>query len=87
MTQEDYNNKIKELAKEQASTSSIKALPTGKVLYHTFENLFFLQHEVKQLFITRPTFAKYTEADEIYRRKLKIKLPNTESWKKLTDLL
>lgn len=28
MTQQDYNNKIKELAKEQANTSLIKALPT-----------------------------------------------------------
>ncbi len=33
MTQQDYDNKIRELSKEQASTSSIKALPTGKVLY------------------------------------------------------
>jgi len=40
MTQQDYNNKIRELAKEQASTSSIKALPTSKFLYQTFENMF-----------------------------------------------
>lgn len=40
MTQQDYNNKIRELAKEQASTSSVKAFPTGKVLYQTFENFF-----------------------------------------------
>ena len=54
MTQQDYDNEIRELAKEQANTSSIKALPIGKVLYQTFENLFFLQHEVKHLLITRP---------------------------------
>jgi len=71
MTQQDYDNKIRELAKKQACTSSIKALLAGKVLYQTFESIFFLQHEVKHLFITRPTFAKYTEAYEIYRRMLK----------------
>ena len=41
MTQLDYDNRLKQLAKEQASASAIKALPTGKVLYNTFENLFF----------------------------------------------
>jgi len=55
-TQEDYNKKIREVAKDQVNTSSIKALPTGKVLYQTFENLFYLQHEVKYLFINKPTF-------------------------------
>lgn len=47
MTQEDYNKKIKEVAKDQVNTSSIKTFPTGKLLYWTFENLFYLQHEVK----------------------------------------
>jgi len=47
MTQLDYGDGLKKLAKEQASSSSIKALPTGKMLYDTFENLFFLEHEVK----------------------------------------
>lgn len=57
MTQMDYGNRLRQLAKEQASTSSIKALPTGKVLYNTFENLFFLEHEIKHLFLTKPNFA------------------------------
>lgn len=41
MKQLDYDNRLNQLAKEQASTSAIKALPIGKVLYNTFENLFF----------------------------------------------
>lgn len=32
MTQLDYDNRLRYLAKEQSSTSSIKAMPTGKVL-------------------------------------------------------
>jgi len=67
MTQQDYDKRLRQLAKEQASTSTIKALPTGKVLYNMFDNFFFLQHEVKHLFITKPNFTKYTEVDEIYR--------------------
>ncbi len=68
MTQIDYNKKIREVSREQVITSSMKDMPTGKVLYQTFENLFYLQHDVKHLFINKSTFAKYTEADEIYRK-------------------
>ena len=61
MPQEDYNRKIREVERDQANNSSMKGMSTGKVLYQTFENLFYLQHEVKHLFVNKPTFAKYTE--------------------------
>ena len=87
MTQLDYGDRLRKLAKEQASSPSIKALPTGKVLYDTFENLFFLEHEVKHLFLTKPNFAKYIEADEIYKRMVNVKLPDVEWREKMIDLL
>jgi len=62
-------------------------MPTGKVLYDTLENLFFLEHEVKHLFFIKPNFVKYTKTYEIHRRILKVKLPEDEWWKKMTDLL
>ena len=65
----------------------MKGIPTSKVLYKTFENLFYLQHEVKHLIVNNPTFTKYTEADEIYKKMLNIKLPDVETWEKLNDLL
>lgn len=86
MPHEDYNRKIREVARDQANNSSMKGMPTGKVLYHTFENLFYLQHEVKHLFVNKPTFAKSTEADEVYKILAKIKLPDTKTWEKLNDL-
>ena len=87
MTQKYYNKKIREIAKDRVNTSSMKAFPTWKVLYQRFENLFYHQNEVKHLFINKPTFSKYTEADEIYRRMLKIQLSNAKALEKLTDLL
>jgi len=42
MAHEEYDMKMREVAKEQASNSSMKGIPTGKVLYQTFENLFYL---------------------------------------------
>lgn len=58
MKHEDYDKKIREVAKEQCKNSSMKRIPIGKVLYQNFENIFYLQHEVKRLFINKPTFAK-----------------------------
>jgi len=49
--QEDYNRKIREVERDQANNSFTKGMPTGKVLSQTFENLFYLQCEVKHLFV------------------------------------
>jgi len=87
MPQEDYNRKIREVARDQVNNSSMKGIPTGKVLYQTFENVFYLQHEVKHLFVNKPTFAKYIEADEIFKKMINIQLPDTETWEKLNYLL
>ena len=74
MPQEDYDKRIREVAKEQANSSSMKGMPIGKVLYQAFDNLFYLQHEVKHLFVNKPTFVKYTRTDEVYRVMINIKL-------------
>lgn len=76
MTQLDYVDRLRKLAKEQASSLAMKALPTDEVLYDTLEKLFFLKHEVKHLFLTKPNFEKYIEKDEIYIRIVNVKLPN-----------
>lgn len=60
MRHEDYNKKIREVAKDHVNTSSMKGIPTDKVLYQTFKNFFYLQCEVKHIFVNKPTFSKYT---------------------------
>ena len=42
MKQEDYDNKMREAAKDEANLPSSQGIPTGKVLYKSFENLFYL---------------------------------------------
>jgi len=42
MTQEDYNKRTREVARDQVNTSSMKGIPTGKLLYQTSKNLFYL---------------------------------------------
>ena len=60
MTHDDYIEKLHKQARNQANSSTVKALPTGKVLYDGLENLFYIKHEVKHLFTTKPNFAKHT---------------------------
>ena len=64
----------------------MKGIPTAKVL-QTLENFFYLQHEVNHLFVNKPMFAKYSEADEIYCKMMKIKILDEETWEKWCDLL
>jgi hypothetical protein len=42
-----------------------------------------IQHEIKNIFITKPTFPKYTEMDEIYRTLLKVSIPDKKRWEYL----
>ena len=87
MKQDDYDKKMREVAKDQANLPTSQGIPIGKVLYKNFENFFYLQHEVKHIFINNPIFSKYTEANEIFRRMVKIKLQEAEFREKMIDLL
>jgi len=87
MNHGDYVEKLHKQAKSQASSSTLKALPTGKVLYDGLENLFYIEHEVKHLFTVQPNFEKYTEADEVYKKLIRMKIPNEEWWTSMTNIL
>ena len=49
MPQEDYNKNIIEYAKEQVNKTQGQGIPNGKVLLRSFEDLFYLQHEIRHL--------------------------------------
>jgi len=87
MKHEDYIDILHQQAKNQASSSTVKALSTGKVLYDGLENLFYFEHEVKHLFTIQPNFAKHTKSNEIYRKLTRMKIPNEESWSDMLVIL
>lgn len=72
---EKLNNYAGNEAGSSISTTWIKALPTGRVLYDSLENLFYVEHELKQLFPIQPKFFRYTEIDETLRKPQKTKIP------------
>ena len=87
LIQKDYDNKIRTHAKEQAKKTLPQGSPSGKVVLEYFENLFFLKYEIKHMFVVKPNFYKYTEADESYRKLRTMKIPSPQQWKEFIDLL
>ena len=84
MLREDYMKKLKETVRA-ASMSSIKGSMTGRAFYEAIKNISFIQHEIKHIFTVKPIFAKYIEANEIYRRLIKFSIPDQEQWEKLCE--
>ena len=91
MSLENYVEKLNKYADNQASSSTsssrTKALPTGKILHDNLENLFYLEHEVKQLFPIQPTFFRYTETDETLRKLQRTRIPEAQWWEEMLELL
>lgn len=87
ITQEDYIQKMKEVAKSSTKFNRIRGSMTAKAFLETMSNDFHMQNEVKHIFTVKPTFAKYTEVDEIYRRVTKLTVPDEKRWEDLLHLL
>lgn len=83
----DYVEKLDQYASNQASSSTSaltsKALPTGRVLYDSLENLFYVEHEIKHLFPIQPTFFRYTETDETLRKLQRTRMPEPQWWEEM----
>ena len=50
MKQDDYDKKMREVAKDQVNLPTSHGIPIGKVIYKDLENLFYLQHEVTHIY-------------------------------------
>jgi hypothetical protein len=65
ITLSDYNQKLKTMAKENSKYAGIQESITRKSFLETLQFDLSIQHEIKHIFITKPTFSKYTKMDEI----------------------
>lgn len=91
MSHKDYVEKWNKYVGNQAgpstSASIEKGFPTGRFLYDNLENLFYVEHEIKHLFLIQPTFFSYTEADETLRKLQKTRIPEAQWWEEMLDIL
>jgi hypothetical protein len=87
ITLSDYKQNILTVAKDGSKFTGIKGSITGKAFLETLRLDLSIQQEIKYIFITKPTFTKYTETDEVYRRLLKVNIPSQQRWDDLCDLI
>jgi DNA repair exonuclease SbcCD ATPase subunit len=87
MTLPDYKKRLSEVSKDSSKFVGIQGSITGKACLDALQLDISIQHEIRYIFLTKPTFAKYTEMDEVYRRLLKVIVPSHLRWEELCDLL
>jgi hypothetical protein len=87
MTLPDYKKRLTEVSKDNSKFAGIQGSITGKAFMDALQLDISIQHEIKHIFIIKPTFAKYTDMDEVYRRLLKVTVPGHIRWEELCDLL
>jgi hypothetical protein len=87
MTLPDYKKRLSEVSKDSSKFAGIQGSITGKAFLDALQLDISIQHEIRYIFLTKPTFSKYTEMDEVYRRLLKVTVPSHIRWEELCDLL
>jgi hypothetical protein len=87
MTLADYKKKLATVAKDKSNFSGIQGSITGKEFLYALQLDIIIKHEVQYIFIINPTFSKYTEMDEVYRRFLKVNIPSHLRWEELCNLI
>jgi hypothetical protein len=87
MTLPDYKKRLAEVSKDNSKFAGIQGSITGKAFMDALQLDISIQHEIKHIFVIKPTFAKYTDMDEVYRRLLKVTVPGHIRWEELCDLL
>jgi hypothetical protein len=87
ITLSDYKQKIITVAKDGSKFVGIQGNITDKAFLETLQLDLSIQHEIKYIFITKPTFTKYTEMDEVCQRLLKVTIPSQKRWDDLYALI
>jgi hypothetical protein len=87
MTLPYYKKRLADVAKDNSKFAGIQGSITGKAFLDALQWDISIQHEIRYIFLTNPTFTKYTEMDEVYRRLLKVNMPSHLIWEELCDLI
>jgi hypothetical protein len=83
----DYKKRLTEISNDSSKFAGIHGSITGRAFMEALQLDIEIQHEIKHIFVIKPTFAKYTDMDEVFRRLLKVTVPTHVRWEELCDLL
>jgi len=83
----DYKKRLSNVSKDSSKFSGIQGSITGKAFMDALQLDISIQHEIRYIFLTKPTFTNYTDMDEVSRRLLKVTVSSHLRRKELCDLL
>lgn len=84
---EEYCQKTYSIATDKANFASIKGHLIGKQMLEALDFDLTIKHEIKHIFVNKPTFEKYTEVDEVYRKLVNISIPTEDIWDHLCETI
>jgi hypothetical protein len=87
MTLPNYKKRLADVSNDSSKFTGIQGSITSKAFLDALQWDISIQHEIRCIFLTKPTFTKYTEMDEVYRKLLKVNVPNHLGWEELCDLI
>ena len=59
---------------------------TGKEFLEDLNFDLIIKHEIKHIFVNKPTFEKYTEVDEVYKKLINLAIPSEDIWNHLCEI-
>lgn len=84
---DDYQHMLYSLARDKSKFFTITGTITGKKFMEGLKFDLLIKHEIKSLFVIKPTFQKYFEVDETYKRLIKFSTPDEDRWDQICQLL
>ena len=83
---EEYFQKLYTIATDKAKFAGIKGHLTRKELVEVLNFDLMIKHEIKHIFVNKPTFEKYTEVDEVYRKLINLYILSEGRWDHLCEI-
>lgn len=84
---EYYCKKLYTIAVDRAKFGGIKGQIIGKAFMKALEFNLTITHEIRHLFLNKPTFERRTKVDEIFRKMVNLEIPSEERWDQLCDTI
>ena len=73
---EEYFNNLYNIAIDKPRFERIKGYVIGKDFLEALEFDLIIKHEIKHLFLNKPTFERYTEVDEVFIKVVNLEIPS-----------
>jgi len=84
---EEYCQKLYTITTNKSNFFAIKGHITGKQELEALDFVLTIKHEIKHPFVNKPTFEKYTEVDEVYKKMVNISIPSEDRWDHLCEVI